>query len=279
MSNGLLDPRSLRTIAADIGLKPTKKRGQNFVVDQNTVRRIVTLAGVTEDDSVLEVGPGLGSLTLGLLAAGSRVVAIEIDPLLADRLPTTVAERSERASQLTVVTADALAVHSLPDPQPTALVANLPYNVSVPVILHMLATFPGIKRGVVMVQAEVAERLVAGPGSKVYGNPSIKLAWYAAARRVGTVPPGVFWPVPNVDSGLVELVRREPPSNKASRERVFSLVDAAFSQRRKMLRSGGLTEEIDNLVAALAAAGIDPTARPESLSVHDFVRLAEVVEG
>ena len=276
MSDGLLDPRTLRAIAADLNLKPTKKRGQNFVVDANTVRRIVALAGVGPDDVALEVGPGLGSLTLGLLDAGARVVAVEIDAVLADRLPQTVHERRpDRAHDLVVLTADALAVSSLPDPQPTALVANLPYNVSVPVILHLLATFPGLTRGVVMVQSEVADRLVAVPGSKVYGTPSVKLAWYASARRVGTVPPAVFWPVPNVDSGLVEIVRRDPPSVQATRSEVFGLIDAAFSQRRKMLRSGGLSSVLNDPVGALTRAGIDPTARPESLSVGDFARLAD----
>jgi 16S rRNA (adenine1518-N6/adenine1519-N6)-dimethyltransferase len=276
MSDGLLDPRTLRQIAADIGLQPTKKRGQNFVVDANTVRRIVALSSVSEGDVVLEVGPGLGSLTLGLLAVGCRVVAVEIDPLLADRLPRTVAERRpDLADRLTVLTADALRVQVLGDPQPDALVANLPYNVSVPVILHLLARFGSLTRGLVMVQAEVGDRLVAQPGSKVYGTPSVKLAWYAAARRVGTVPPGVFWPVPNVDSGLVEIVRRDPPSASVPRETVFSLVDAAFGQRRKMLRSGGLATMLRSPEDVLLAAGVDPTARPESLTVADFTRIAE----
>lgn len=276
MNDGLLDPRTLRRIAADIGLQPTKKRGQNFVVDANTVRRIVALSGVSEGDVVLEVGPGLGSLTLGLLAVGCRVVAVEIDPLLADRLPLTIAERRpDLADRLTVLTADALRVQALGDPPPAALVANLPYNVSVPVILHLLARFDTLARGLVMVQAEVADRLVAPPGSKVYGTPSVKLAWYASARRVGTVPPGVFWPVPNVDSGLVEIVRRDPPSASVPRETVFSLVDAAFGQRRKMLRSGGLTGLLPSPEDVLLAAGVDPTARPESLTVTDFTRIAE----
>ncbi|WP_028707985.1 16S rRNA (adenine(1518)-N(6)/adenine(1519)-N(6))-dimethyltransferase RsmA [Propionicicella superfundia] len=276
MSDGLLDPRTLREIAAGIGLQPTKKRGQNFVVDANTVRRIVALSGVQAGDVVLEVGPGLGSLTLGLLAAGCRVVAVEIDALLARRLPLTVAERRpDLADRLTVLTADALAVTTLPGPVPTALVANLPYNVSVPVILHLLAGFDSLARGLVMVQAEVADRLVAAPGSKTYGTPSVKLAWYARARRVGTVPPAVFWPVPNVDSGLVEIVRREPPSPTVPRELVFRLVDAAFGQRRKMLRSGGLSGVLRDPESVLRAAGVDPTARPEALTVADFTRIAE----
>jgi 16S rRNA (adenine1518-N6/adenine1519-N6)-dimethyltransferase len=281
MSDGLLDPRSLRAIAASIGLVPTKKKGQNFVVDANTVRRIVSLAGVTSGDVVLEVGPGLGSLTLALLAEGATVTAVEIDRLLADRLPVTVAERlgEEAVDRLTVIAADALAVDELPDPQPDALVANLPYNVSVPVILHMLSRFPTLDRGLVMVQGEVADRLAAGPGSKVYGTPSVKLAWYAEARRMGNVPPKVFWPVPNVDSGLVAFTRREPPTASVSRQRVFDLVDAAFAQRRKMLRSGGLTALVPDTVRVLEAAGVDPTARPEQVTVTDFARIAQAADG
>lgn len=276
MSDGLLDPRSLRAIAAELGFQPTKRRGQNFVVDANTVRRIVGIAGVGPDDVVLEVGPGLGSLTLGLLDAGASVQAVEIDTLLAERLPLTVStRRPDLADRLTVIAQDALTLDVLPEPQPTALVANLPYNVSVPVILHLLARFSSLRSGVVMVQAEVADRLVASPGSKVYGTPSVKLAWYASAKRVGTVPPGVFWPVPNVDSGLIEMVRRDPPATTVGREEVFALVDAAFSQRRKMLRSGGLTALIPDTENVVLAAGLDPTARPESLTVGDFTQLAE----
>ena len=233
MADGLLDPRRIRELAAELDLRPTKQRGQNFVHDANTVRRIVTAARLDPDDVVLEIGPGLGSLTLGLLERVARVHAIEIDDRLAGRLPRTVAERlPEAAGRLTVIEADALRVDELPDPQPTAVVANLPYNVSVPVLLHVLATFPTVRHGLVMVQSEVADRLVAGPGSKVYGVPSVKLAWYCSARRIGSVPPGVFWPVPNVDSGLVALERRDPPPTSAPRERVFALVDAAFGQRR-----------------------------------------------
>lgn len=280
MAEGLLDPRTIREIAAELDLRPTKQRGQNFVHDANTVRRIVTAAGVAEDDVVLEIGPGLGSLTLGLLEVAAAVVAIEIEPSLAARLPRTVAERLPgRAERLRAIQADALTVDVLPDPQPTAVVANLPYNVSVPVLLHVLARFPGIRSGLVMVQAEVADRLVAPPGSRTYGVPSAKLAWYCAARRVGSVPPKVFWPVPNVESGLVELSRREPPVTTASREQVFAVVDAAFAQRRKMLRSAlaGLFGSSSAASAALEAAGVDPQARGEVLDVGDFARIAEVV--
>ncbi len=280
MADGLLDPRTLRRLAAELDLRPTKQRGQNFVHDANTVRRIVAAAGVGAEDTVLEIGPGLGSLTLGLLEVAAGVVAVEIESSLATRLPTTVAERMPgRAPALTVIEADALTVDSLPDPQPTAVVANLPYNVSVPVLLHVLARFPSITSGLVMVQAEVADRLVAPPGSRTYGVPSAKLAWYAAARRVGSVPPTVFWPVPNVDSGLVELRRREPPATTASREQVFAVVDAAFAQRRKMLRGAlaGLFGSSLAVTEALTAAGIDPQARGEVLGISDFARIAEAL--
>jgi 16S rRNA (adenine1518-N6/adenine1519-N6)-dimethyltransferase len=278
MADGLLDPRTIRELAAELDLRPTKQRGQNFVHDANTVRRIVAAAGVTEDDVALEIGPGLGSLTLGLLEAVAHVTAIEIDDRLAGRLARTVAERLPRAeARLTVVEADALRVDEVPDPQPTAVVANLPYNVSVPVLLHVLARFPSITSGLVMVQAEVADRLVAGPGSKVYGVPSVKLAWYCSARRVGSVPPPVFWPVPNVESGLVALKRREAPTTTATRQQVFALVDAAFAQRRKMLRSAlaGVYGSSARAAEALEAAGIEQTARGEVLDVSDFARLAE----
>jgi 16S rRNA (adenine1518-N6/adenine1519-N6)-dimethyltransferase len=279
MADGLLDPRTIRELAAELDLRPTKQRGQNFVHDPNTVRRIVAAAQLSPDDVVLEIGPGLGSLTLGLLEAVAAVHAIEIDDRLASRLARTVAERRPDASHpLTVIEADALRVSELPDPQPTAVVANLPYNVSVPVLLHVLATFATIRQGLVMVQSEVADRLVALPGSKIYGVPSVKLAWYCSARRVGSVPPAVFWPVPNVDSGLVALQRREPPATTASRQQVFALIDAAFAQRRKMLRSAlaGVYGSSGAAAVALQAAGIDPTARGEVLSVADFARLAQV---
>ena len=258
-------------------MRPTKQRGQNFVTDANTVRRIVALSGVGSGDVVLEVGPGLGSLTLGLLQVADRVVSIEIDPLLAAELPRTVAARLPMARRrLDVLTADALHVDGLPA-APTAVVANLPYNVSVPVLLHLLATFPGWRRGLVMVQAEVADRIAAAPGSKIYGVPSVKMAWYAAATRVGTVPPTVFWPVPNVDSGLVAILRREPPASTASRTEVFAVVDAAFAQRRKMLRSAlaGMAGSSAAASTVLDAAGVDPQARGETLDVTAYARIAE----
>ncbi|SDR91657.1 dimethyladenosine transferase [Friedmanniella luteola] len=276
----LLDPTAVRRIATGLGLRPTKQRGQNFVTDANTVRRIVAASGVGPDDVVLEIGPGLGSLTLGLLEVADAVVAVEIDELLAGELPTTVAERMPaRADALAVVTADALGVTTLPR-DPTVVVANLPYNVSVPVLLHLLATFPSWQRGLVMVQLEVADRLVAGPGSKIYGVPSVKMAWYAASSRIGTVPPSVFWPVPNVDSGLVQIVRRPPPATTATREQVFAVVDAAFGQRRKMLRSAlsGLVGSSAAASEVLSAADVDPQARGEMLQVGDFARIAEQLE-
>lgn len=279
MAEGLLDPRTIRELAAELDLRPSKQRGQNFVHDANTVRRIVAAADLQPDDVALEIGPGLGSLTLGLLERLAWVHAIEIDDRLAGRLVQTVAERLPAAAdRLTVTEADALTVTTLPDPQPTAVVANLPYNVSVPVLLHVLATFGSVRSGLVMVQSEVADRLVAPPGSKVYGVPSVKLAWYCSARRIGSVPPGVFWPVPNVDSGLVALERRDPPPTSAPRERVFALVDAAFGQRRKMLRSAlsGRFGSSERAVHALVEAGIDPQARGEVLGVEDFARLAAV---
>lgn len=273
---GLLDPASIRRLAEEIGLRPTKTRGQNFVHDPNTVRRIVQLSDITADDQVLEIGPGLGSLTLGLLETGASVTAVEIDELLAPRLERTVRERmgDEAASRLQVVHADALEITALPGRQPTAVVANLPYNVSVPVLLRLLELFDDWDRGLVMVQLEVADRLVAKPGSKIYGVPSAKMAWYADAIRVGTVPPPVFWPVPNVDSGLVKITRRDEP--EGDRKATFTVIDAAFAQRRKMLRSA-LSKMFGSSAAAsdaLVAAGVSPEARGETLSVIDFARVA-----
>lgn len=263
---GLLGPAEIRELAARLGVAPTKKLGQNFVHDPNTVRRIVTAAGLTPDDVALEVGPGLGSLTLGLLPVAGHVHAVEIDPVLAGALPETAARHAGAdADRLTVHRADALRIHAaeLADPPPTALVANLPYNVAVPVVLHLLAVLPTLRHGLVMVQKEVADRLVAGPGSKVYGIPSVKLAWYAHARGAGKVPPNVFWPVPNVDSGLVAFTCHEPPRTDVPRERVFAVVDAAFAQRRKTLRAAlaGWAGSADRAAAALTAAGVDPGAR------------------
>jgi len=276
-SLSLLDPSAVRDLARRLDLRPSKQRGQNFVTDANTVRRIVATAGVGPDDTVLEVGPGLGSLTLALLPVVRRVVAVEIDERLGRALPQTVAERlPERADALEVVVDDALTMSELPE-APTAVVANLPYNVAVPVLLHLLDRFPDWTRGLVMVQAEVADRLVAPPGSRTYGVPSVKVAWYAAARRVGSVPATVFWPVPNVESGLVGLERRPPPATTASRDRVFAVIDAAFGQRRKMLRSAlaGLAGSSPAAEAAITAAGLDPTDRGERLGIAEFARIAE----
>jgi len=272
----LLTASDVRELATRLGVRPTKTLGQNFVVDANTVRRIVRVAGLTPDDVVVEVGPGLGSLTLALLEVVDRVVAVEIDPVLAAELPRTAAGRAREGTQLEVVTADALRVEELPGPPPTALVANLPYNVAVPVLLTMLERFPTLTSGVVMVQSEVADRLVAPPGSRTYGIPSVKTAWYADARRAGAVPPPVFWPVPRVDSGLVALRRRDQPVTPASREQVFAVVDAAFAQRRKTLRAAlaGWAGSPAAAEEALRSAGVDPSARGEQLGVEEFARIA-----
>ena len=348
--DGLLGAGEVRSIADRWGIRPTKQWGQNFVVDANTVRRIVRLAGVSSDDVVLEVGPGLGSLTLGLLAAGTHVVAVEIDPVLAEALPDTVARlQPESIERLTVLAADALRIHELPMPpdalvanlpynigtallikwltveswpplwasltlmfqkevaqrivaqpstehygrlsvlaqwrctakilfdvNPQAFVPNLPYNVAVPVVLHLLEAFASLRSGLVMVQSEVADRLVAPPGSRTYGVPSVKLAWFARAERAGAVPASVFWPVPRVESGLVAFTCHEPPPSTASRKEVFAVVDAAFAQRRKTLRAA-LAGWAGSAAAAehiLVAAGVDPGARGESLDVAAFARIA-----
>ena len=273
----LLGAAAVRDLAQRLGVHPTKQWGQNFVVDANTVRRIVRAGEVTGEDVVLEVGPGLGSLTLALLEQARRVVAIEVDPRLAAALPETVAALAPgRAGDLDVVHADALRVAELPGPPPTALVANLPYNVSVPVVLHLLQTFPSIERVLVMVQLEVAERLAARPGSKTYGVPSVKAAWYGDVSLAGTVSRSIFWPVPNVDSGLVRLTRREPPVTQASRAEVFACVDAAFAQRRKTLRAAlkGWAGSAAAAEEALRAAGVDPQTRGEQLTVEQFAAVA-----
>lgn len=276
----LLGPADVRSLAARLGIRPTKQRGQNFVIDANTVRRIVRASGVGPDDIVVEVGPGLGSLTLGLLERVHRVVAIEVDPVLASALASTVAAYAPAlCDRLEVLEADALRVTSLSGPPPTALVANLPYNVSVPVLLHLLALLPTLRHGLVMVQAEVADRLVAGPGSRTYGIPSVKAAWFAKVRRAGSVGRTVFWPAPNVDSGLVAWEHRDPPAVEVSRAQVFAVVDAAFAQRRKTLRSAlkGYAGSPQAAEGALARAGVDPMARGESLGVEDFARIAEAL--
>ena len=271
----LLSASDVRTLAAALNLRPTKALGQNFVIDPNTVRRLGRVAGVGVDDVVVEVGPGLGSLTLGLLGAAARVVAVEIDPVLAAQLPTTVGlQAPELADRLEVVIQDALTLTAVPGPAPTAFVANLPYNVAVPVLLRLLEHLPSLRTGLVMVQAEVADRLVAPPGSKTYGVPSVKAAWYAEVRRAGAIGRHVFWPAPNVDSGLVAFTRREPPPG--DRAATFAVVDAAFSQRRKTLRAAlsGWAGSPDAAEQRLRAAGIDPSARGEVLDVRDFARLA-----
>jgi len=276
----LLGPAEVRLLAEGLDLRPTKQRGQNFVIDPNTVRRIVRESGITGADVVVEVGPGLGSLTLALLDVADRVVAIEVDDKLAALLPETVAAYApDRADRFEVVRDDALRVTALPGPPPTALVANLPYNVSVPVLLHLMALLPSLEHGLVMVQSEVADRLAARPGSKTYGIPSVKAAWYADLRRAGAIGRNVFWPAPNVDSGLVAWTRRDPPVTTATREQVFAVVDAAFAQRRKALRGAlrALAGSAEAASAALAAAGVDPLARGESLSVEQFARIAEAL--
>ena len=303
----------IRAIASRLGVHPTKKLGQNFVVEPGTVRQIAALAAVRPGDVVLEVGPGLGSLTLALIeafvtaagpaftdgvcgtaqrAAGAEVkplglrnipmhlVAVEIDPVLAAELPKTIADRApELAGRVRVLTADALAIteDEIGSPRPTVLAANLPYNVAVPVVLHLLAALPALERAVVMVQAEVADRMCAGPGSRVYGVPSAKLAWYADAKLGGTVPRTVFWPVPNVDSKLVTFTRHAPLPTTATREQVFAVIDAAFGQRRKTLRAALATWAGSPPAAetALRAAGVDPGARGESLTIAEFARIAQ----
>lgn len=277
--SGLLTASQIRAVADRLDLRPTKRLGQNFVFDGNTVRRIVDLAGVGSGDVVLEVGPGLGSLTLGLLPVVDSVVAVEIDPVLASALPDTVQRLApEHAAALTVLAADALRISAGDLPvAPTALVANLPYNVSVPVLLHLLGELPSLTSGLVMVQREVGERFAAGPGSRSYGVPSAKGAWFVKAAVVATVPRSVFWPVPNVDSVLVRMARVDPPQCRSSRQEVFTLIDAAFSQRRKMLRSAladwaGSTASAE---ALLAAAGVDPTRRGETLALEEFVAISD----
>ena len=290
----LLGPSDIRALAGRLGIVPSKRLGQNFVVDGGTVARIAAAARLTAADVVLEVGPGFGSLTLPLLGAAGQVVAIEIDAALAAELPATIAARvPDLAGQLTVVTADAARVRELPGPPPTALVANLPYNVAVPVVLHLLATFGSLRRGLVLVQAEVADRMAAPPGSRTYGIPSAKLAWYADVRRAGSVPRSSFWPVPRVDSGLVAFTvhdragpagpgpeagpgREALAGDAVSRETVFAVIDAAFSQRRKTLRAAlaGWAGSAAEAERVLRAAGIDPGRRGESLGIAEFTAIA-----
>ncbi|WP_419717506.1 16S rRNA (adenine(1518)-N(6)/adenine(1519)-N(6))-dimethyltransferase RsmA [Gordonia malaquae] len=279
----LLGPAEIRALAAELDVRPTKTLGQNFVHDANTVRRIVTTSGVGPDDVVLEVGPGLGSLTLALLGVAGRVVAVEIDPKLAGRLPQTIGEFApDAASNFDVVTADALTV--TPDDlpvTPTALVANLPYNVAVPVLLHLMAEFPTLRTALVMVQAEVADRLAATPGGRIYGVPSVKARYYGDVTRAGAIGKHVFWPAPKIESGLVRIERTDPYGHDADhRLRTFAAIDAAFSQRRKTMRSAlatwaGSPARAEEL---LRSADIDPSIRGERLEVDDFVRLAQAAE-
>ena len=273
----LLGAAQIRELAAQLDLKPSKSLGQNFVIDSNVCTKIVRTAGVTSDDIALEIGPGLGSLTLALLDAAQSVIAVEIDPRLAQQLPITVAEHFEHPENLTVINMDALAVNDLPV-APTVLVANLPYNVSVPVLLHLLEKFPTLRTGVVMVQAEVADRLAAKPGGKEYGIPSVKAAWWADVKNVGTVSRSIFWPAPNVDSKLVGFTRRETAGSEESRAKVFTIIDAAFAQRRKMLRSAlsSLYGSSSAAEAILIKAGIDPTLRGEALQIESFCKIAAV---
>jgi 16S rRNA (adenine1518-N6/adenine1519-N6)-dimethyltransferase len=267
----LLGAAEIRELAELLDLRPAKSLGQNFVIDGNVCQKIVRVAGVTADDIALEIGPGLGSLTLALLEVTSNVIAVEIDQRLADRLPITVAEHRDSDYQLTVINTDALALRELPV-APTVLVANLPYNVSVPVLLHLLEILPSLNTGVVMVQAEVADRLAAKPGTKEYGIPSLKASWWAQVSGAGSVSRSIFWPVPGVDSKLVSFKRHETPGDEAMRKGVFQLVDAAFAQRRKMLRAAlsGIFGSSAKAEAVLIAAGIDPTLRGESLLIDSF---------
>lgn len=278
----LLGAADIRELAAKLDVMPTKKLGQNFVTDPNTIRRIVAAAKLTGSETVVEIGPGLGSLTLGLLEVAKRVVAVEIDPKLASELEATVAKRAPGVD-FTLVRGDAMKVTELPSASgekinPDALVANLPYNISVPVLLHFLETFTTIQTGLVLVQAEVAHRLAATPGSKIYGVPSVKLAWYADAALAGNVGRTIFWPVPNVDSALVYFAKRPTQlGDEALRLAVFEAIDAAFAQRRKTLRQAladwaGSAADAERI---LLAADVDPKLRGEQLDIHDFVRIAK----
>ena len=272
----LLGAAQIRELAAQLDLKPSKSLGQNFVIDSNVCTKIVRTAGVTSADIALEIGPGLGSLTLAMLEVAHSVIAVEIDPRLAQQLPITVAQHFEHPENLTVINKDALAVNELPV-APTVLVANLPYNVSVPVFLHLLEILPTLRSGVVMVQAEVADRLAAKPNTKEYGIPSVKAAWWAEVTGAGSVSRSIFWPAPNVDSKLVAFNRRATPGDERLRKKVFTIIDLAFAQRRKMLRAA-LSSRYGGSGAAeahLIAAGIDPTLRGESLDIHGFCKIAQ----
>jgi 16S rRNA (adenine1518-N6/adenine1519-N6)-dimethyltransferase len=271
----LLGAAEIRELAESLNLKPSKSLGQNFVHDGNVCRKIVRTAGLTSTDIALEIGPGLGSLTLAMLEQAQAVVAVEIDARLANQLPITAAKHSERADILTVINQDALTLKDLPV-APTVLIANLPYNVSVPVFLHLLEILPSLRSGVVMVQAEVADRLAAKPNSKEYGIPSVKAAWWADVTGAGSVSRNIFWPQPNVDSKLVGFTRRATPGDEELRKKVFAIIDLAFAQRRKMLRSA-LSSMYGGSGAAeahLSKAGIDPTLRGEALDISAFCAIA-----
>ena len=275
----MLGPADIRALAAELSLRPTKSRGQNFVVDANTVRRIAREARVGPSDTVLEIGPGLGSLTLALLETGANVTGVEVDPVLADALPGTIGEYApEAAARFAVVHADAVTLAELPGAGPTALVANLPYNVAVPALLNALQRFDSLRRALVMVQSEVADRLAAVPGSRVYGVPSVKARWYGEVRRAGAVSRSVFWPVPRVDSGLVAIERTATP--QADRQAVFEVVDAAFAQRRKTLRAAlaGWAGSAQSAEQILRAADVDPQARGETLDLAAFIRIASAAQ-
>jgi 16S rRNA (adenine1518-N6/adenine1519-N6)-dimethyltransferase len=273
----LLGAGEIRELADYLDLTPTKKWGQNFVVDANSCQRIVSLSQITPEDHVVEIGPGLGSLSLAILEISHHLTAIEIDKRLADLLPHTVGRHEFDVTKLSVINIDGMELQAdaFGDNLPTALVANLPYNVSVPILLHFLELFPSIKKGIVMVQSEVADRLTAIPGRKDYGAPSLKGAWWADLAPAGNVSRSIFWPVPNVDSKLVSFIRHEPLGSEELRLKVFSLIDAAFSQRRKMLRSSLSSVISDhNPSEVMTAAGIDPTLRGEALTIHDFISIA-----
>lgn len=274
MSN-LLGAVEIREIAERIGVRPTKKLGQNFVVDANTCRKIVKSADVRPTDVALEIGPGLGSLTLAMMESAREVIAIEIDDRLAAELPETAKRHGFDTSNLTIINEDAMNISTLPI-EPTVLVANLPYNVSVPVLLRFLELFPTLRSGVVMVQSEVADRLVAKPNSKTYGSPSVKATWWADLTSAGTVSRSIFWPVPNVDSSLVRFVRHQSAGDEALRKVVFKIIDASFAQRRKMMRAA-LSDMCGGSAAAssiIEASGIDPTIRGEALELADFIKIA-----
>lgn len=273
----LLGAQEIRELADMLGIRPTKTLGQNFVIDPNTIRRIIATAKISPDETVVEVGPGLGSLTLGILDAAKDMVAVEIDPPLAEQLPATIAKmRPGSEARIDVVLSDAMKVTELPR-TPGALVANLPYNVAVPVLLHMFAQFPSIEHALVMVQDEVADRLAAKPGSKIYGVPSVKANWFAEVSKAGVIGTNVFWPAPKIKSGLVAFERRAQLLSDLPRQEVFAIIDAAFAQRRKTLRAALSTWAGSGARAGsiLEAAGIDPQLRGEKLDIHDFIKIAE----